>query len=72
MDNEGFIYPVFEKNCEKTSDVSITLNEFRHLKDFAKKDRLKELKKFKLQAKDNKIQENLNKEEVNSLAKEIK
>ena len=72
MDNEGFIYPVFEKNCEKTSDVSITLNEFRHIKEFAKKDRLKELKKFKLQAKDNKIQKNLNKEEVNSLAKEIK
>ena len=72
MDNEGFIYPVFEKNCEKTSDVSITLNEFRHIKEFAKKDRLKELKKFKLQVKDNKIEKNLNKEEVNSLAKEIK
>ena len=71
MDNEGFIYPIFEKNCEKTSDITITLNEFRHIKEFAKKERLKELKKFKLQVKDNNIEKNLDKEEIKSLAKEV-
>ena len=73
LDTEGFIYPVFEKEkiCENKSDIAITLSEFRHIKEFAKKERLKELKKFKLQVKNNKIEKNLNKEEVKSLAKEV-
>ena len=50
---------------------TITLNEFRHIKEFAKKERLKELKKFKLQVKNNEIEKELNKNEIKSLSKEV-
>ena len=48
----------FLKRTAKNLDITITLNEFRHIKEFAKKERLKELKKFKLQVKNNEIEKN--------------